>query len=430
MKTGYILTLACCGLLAGPVSAQPASPAAASASAQAAAKLPPLGAVKSYDDVLNNPNIKNKGLKAMLIALKNGTLDINATSPDTKTTPVVCAANADNRDLVAFLLSQGADISGLDPAGKPTDITLISAVVSRGNNDLLKELIAAGADVNKPAGYDRNTPFIDAAANQNMAAMELLRAAGADAKAVNKSGKTALFVALHRTLGKVKSADFNTLIDYLITTCGIDPNARDEGQSTALLSDVVFLSPEQVAALVAKGADPLAKDKEERGLVGYVTKSGNPTEALAILKSLEKYPLDFNNGQSKGPTPLHDLLTHSRKCADALPLLEYLIAHGTRTDSAWPACDYSLMYSAAGNNIADSALLLQYLIDHKLGDVNVGVARTKTTPLMNAAQPCMVEALLKAGADATLTDNFGKTAHERIKNPKVKAALEAAGITK
>lgn len=395
------------------------APAAAAEATQAM----PLGSIKTMDEAiaaLPKPEVK-KGLEK----IKNGEQGIN-TCVYGVYTPIAYAASMGNRDAVAFFLSQGADVNGVDPENKFSVGTLTMAV-SANKPELVKELVQARADVNLLAGTD--TPFIRAASAQNMEMMKLLIELGADPKAVDNEGRTALMMGLRRNGISVGKIDFNIMTDYLIDTCGIDPNASDKKGMTALMHACVFLTVEQMEHLIAKGADPTAKTQKQEGLVFFIVKSGTPAKALEQLKALEKYKLDFNNGTNeKDIMPLYNVISSNMKCKEALPLLQYMVEHGSRTDLVWGTCGYPTLYAAAGNNIADGPELLQYLLDKKVGDVNE-VNKYGTTALMNVKKPCMIAPLLKAGADPTIKNKQGKTAYQLAeKNPKLKEAFEAAGV--
>lgn len=417
---------------AAPAPAAAAPAAAAPAPAAAPAAKMALGSIKSYDDAIAAYTQKDSKLVAALKKIKEGQADVNAQYYGVYN-PMGTAAAKGDRDLVAFLLSQGADINGQDPNAKYPTSTTMAAAVGGGNcsEAFLKELVAAGADINMPSASEQTTPFIVAASRHDIPMMKALIAMGADPKAVTKEGRNALFFALRLNGISIGKPDYKVLADYLVDEVGLDINAADKDGRTPLLWCIPFLEVEEMQYLIKKGADPLAKTARQEGIVHCAVQTGTPAKALEQLKALEGYAIDFNNGDNaKDPTPLHKILGSSMNCSDALPLLDYLVKHGTRTDVVWGTCSYPILYVAAGNNIADSPALLQYLIDNGIGDVNEA-APGGTTPLMNVRKPCMIEVLLKAGADPKLTNKRGETAYQILskRDAKLKEALEAAGVT-
>lgn len=421
MKKNLLLSLAL-GAVTGfaPLAVVAAGSMAPAAAATAAAM--PLGSVKTMDDAL--AAIKKKDVAKAFEKVKSGEVGINTCFYGVYT-PLSYAASIGNRDLVAFFLSQGADVNGVD-AQKSNSVGSVTMAVSANKPELVKELVKAGANVNLLAGYE--PPFVRAAMAQNIPMMKLLIELGADPKGVDKEGRTALMMGMRRNGITLGGEDFLGVADYLIDTCGLDPNAKDDKGQTAIMHACIFLSPEQLMKFIAKGADPTVKTPKEEGLVAFIVKSGTPKEALEQLKLLEKYNLDFNNGSNvKAPTPLYSVVCTNMKCKDSLPLVQYMVEHGARTDIGWGAAGYPLLYGAAGNNVADSADLLQFLLDRKVGDVNE-LSKQGITALMNVKKPCMVEPLLKAGADPAIKDKQGKTAYMRARDAKMKAAFEAAGV--
>lgn len=421
MKRNIILSLALAAVTGFvPVTVVAAGSMAPASAATAAAM--PLGSVKTMDDAL--AVIKKKDVAKAFEKVKSGEVGINSCFYGVYT-PLSYAASIGNSDLVAFFLSQGADVNGVD-AQKPNSVGSVTMAVSANKPELVTALVKAGANVNLLAGTE--TPFIRAAMAQNIPMMKVLVELGADPKGVDKEGRTALMMGMRRNGITLGGEDFLGVADYLIDTCGLDPNAKDDKGQTAIMHACIFLSPEQLVKFIAKGADPTVKTPKEEGLVAFIVKSGTPKEALEQLKLLEKYNLDFNNGSNvKSPTPLYSVVCTNMKCKDSLPLVQYMVEHGARTDIGWGSAGYPLLYGAAGNNVADSADLLQFLLDKKVGDVNE-LSKQGVTALMNVKKPCMVEPLLKAGADPTLKDKQGKTAYMRARDAKVKAAFEAAGI--
>lgn len=82
--------------------------------------------------------------------------------------------NVADRDVIAFLLAQGADSNHLNPAG----FTPLAEAVNREQRVLVKLLIAAGSDINRPTGEGR-TPLDLAIQRNNPDIIRLLERNGA-----------------------------------------------------------------------------------------------------------------------------------------------------------------------------------------------------------------------------------------------------------
>jgi len=85
----------------------------------------------------------------------------------------VVERNVADRDVIAFLVKQGADINGKDAAGD----TPLLAATQRGERVLAKLLIARGADVNVRDAQGR-TPLARATLNGNAELQRLLHVNG------------------------------------------------------------------------------------------------------------------------------------------------------------------------------------------------------------------------------------------------------------
>ena len=104
--------------------------------------------------------------------------------------------------------------------------------------------------------YRGDTPLHLAAAALDTAAATDALAAGADVAAVNRRGATALHYACdpRRVTGDAQPRMISLLIEY-----GAPVNAADKAGVTALHRATRARSPRAVAALLAAGADPLAR---------------------------------------------------------------------------------------------------------------------------------------------------------------------------
>lgn len=145
------------------------------------------------------------------------------------------------RDDIAMAL-----IEAKAPFGK-ADIEYASTPLNLAVSDdpsLVPALLKAGADPNLPGGAQLDTPLHVAVSHGKLELAKLLIEAGADLKAVDGQGRTALFHAYTAEM-----------VDLLVTK-GADPNAADKGGLTTL--DVMASSGSGGAAafesLLANGA--------------------------------------------------------------------------------------------------------------------------------------------------------------------------------
>lgn len=124
------------------------------------------------------------------------------------------------------------------------DNTPLIYAAAFGSVDALRKLLDRGADVNARNSFDA-TALIYAAANEVKA--RLLVAHGADVNARSRQGRTPLMIAA--------ACDGCSGVVKLLLEKGADPKAKDGGGSTALELAASAGDPESVRLLLAAGAD-------------------------------------------------------------------------------------------------------------------------------------------------------------------------------
>ncbi|RYY27197.1 MAG: ankyrin repeat domain-containing protein [Sphingomonadales bacterium] len=101
------------------------------------------------------------------------------------------AAKLGRTDLIPALIKAGADVNGYDERG----FTPLILAVYNGQAEAVEVLIAAGADACKPDAKQRNTAQMGVAFKGNDALAARLLTEKCDVNARNKSGQTALMMA-------------------------------------------------------------------------------------------------------------------------------------------------------------------------------------------------------------------------------------------
>jgi len=212
-------------------------------------------------------------------------------------------------------------------------VPLVMYAAAFGSPEALRMLIDAGADVNAKNSFDA-TALMWAAGDPVKARMLIEH--GADVNARSKQGRTALIIAA--------SHDGGSETVRLLLARGADPKAKDMIDTTALLTAARADDTESVRMLLEKGLDVNGADK-----------GGNTALAAAVSN-------------------------------DDLPMVKMLLAKGANVNTA-------ITYA---------------------GRVKFGpIALVKLTPLMFAAphgSVQMIKTLLDAGANVNDTDVRGMTA--------------------
>ncbi|MES2603360.1 MAG: ankyrin repeat domain-containing protein [Pseudomonadota bacterium] len=297
------------------------------------------------------------GDEAMISLLLEHNADINVRNGDSST-PMMLAIVNDRFDTAAGLLKRGADANDgslyfiTEMHDATTDWRARDGTVFRADHpnkltalDLTRILLEAGADPDKPfIGQMHNTsmccdskiyttPFYRASVAADVEAMKLMLAHGADtewkplaepkkeddlATPAGNTGKTPLMMVINGGKGVGVAGGPNDLRDGLpefrensnrntmdavtvLLEAGADVNVRAPNEETALHVAAKALHPGIVRALVAKGAELDAKNKDgltplqvvekmepPKGTPGFFFQAppAQPAEIAALLKEL------------------------------------------------------------------------------------------------------------------------------------------------
>lgn len=240
-----------------------------------------------------------EGHMAAVRALVEGGANVNLVSASEKTSPIVEAIINGHLDMASYLLGKGADpnlanIDGLTPLFAAVDmkwrhntwypqptvdeeqtsyLTLMAALADKGadmNARLMRKLwfrkFRYGDDWVEPMGA---TAFWRAAQANDIEAMKLLVARGADPNIPTTLGVTPLMVAAgvgfeYQGTNIVPDARL-AAVQYLVETLRLDVNARDIQHYTPLHGAAYVGENDLVRYLVSKGADPKARAKGRLG---------------------------------------------------------------------------------------------------------------------------------------------------------------------
>jgi hypothetical protein len=140
--------------------------------------------------------------------------DVNARD-QINSSPLLWAAGFGKPETVAFLLTKGADVKATDDNGW----TPLIWAAGLGQPATVDILVKSKADLNAADKQTGDTPLLRGARTGKVEGLKILIASGADVKAKNKAGQTALHLAAASgSVEKVK----------LLLEAKADPNALDE----------------------------------------------------------------------------------------------------------------------------------------------------------------------------------------------------------
>lgn len=194
--------------------------------------------------------ITKRDLPAIEQLLSQNARNVNLAAPDGKTA-LMLGAGAARADLVRALLAAGADVNATNVRGG----TALMYAATQGETEIVAALLSRGAAVNARAENDWTAVTLAAATGQAAVVRQLLDA-GADANIADIYGWTPLMRAV--------DSDRSEVVRVLLQNKSVRVNARDDQGETALHHAAARGSLEIARLLLARGADPRAKDAAGR----------------------------------------------------------------------------------------------------------------------------------------------------------------------
>lgn len=243
---------------------------------------------------------------AVVQSLIKADADVNL-ADDTGTTPLNRALSTNNKAGVELLLKEGASVTPDAPADSPLLVVRDVATATR--------LVELGADVNG-ASARGVTPLMRAVARNNEALVRFYLEKGADVKAADAAGNTALHGA--RSAAVVK----------LLCEAGADPAAVNVKGETALFD--ILHTPATVQALVGAGV-PLNVISTASGMTALLSMLADEREDDAAILCLIRAGADVQVRTPKGETALQ--LAQQRKTKRRVAIIRALIQRGAKSSA-------------------------------------------------------------------------------------------------
>ncbi|MFT5681643.1 MAG: ankyrin repeat protein [Myxococcota bacterium] len=310
-------------------------------------------------------------------------------------------------EMIDFLIAHGADVNApSDDARTPLHDAAIND-----RPEKARRLLAAGADPD-PVNTYGGSALLEAAERNNLKVLPILLAAGADRSRPNNQGKTGQMLAEERgyTLvvemlsGAAPKPVFNTenqeafwaacedwqttaeQLTALLSAPGVDINARNSDQRTALHLVLWHSREALVAPLLTAGADLYILNKDGNPPMWSVCGPSNTTSALQLLDA----GFDVKFKAADGSTVLHAAASR-----DNAALVKELLRRGAAIDKKDRWNRSPLMEALGGRSKAALVLIRAGADLTQRGDEG-------RTALLLAAKDCtlpVVKALIKKGAD-------------------------------
>lgn len=206
---------------------------------------------------------------------------VNGTNKSDETALHIAVANQ-NGELLDLLLKAGADVNARDKYGR----TPLWEAAGGHDLKIIERLIAAGADVNAREKLEGKTPFLKAIGRkqEHLATMRLLARHGADVKAVDDYGRSALSLA-NRYLTTDKYSDQEQIkqavaLREALAELGILNSHADAFTKAAGAGDL-----KAVAKFLESGVPVDAFDTEERTALYMAVSRQHLDVVRALLKA-------------------------------------------------------------------------------------------------------------------------------------------------
>jgi uncharacterized protein len=191
--------------------------------------------------------------------------------------------------ILAFLA--GTALSSVVLAADTGSLSLTQAA-KQGNRDAVRSLLSDPAKKDA-ASTEGGAALILAASRKDVEMTDLLLRAGADPKAVNDYGATALYAAA--------SENADPAITKKLLAAGADPNAALMSGETPLMQAARIGNVETVRALLEGGADPNAQEKNGgQNALMWAAAERHP----AVTEELVRHKADVNARTKNGATAL------------------------------------------------------------------------------------------------------------------------------
>ena len=266
--------------------------------------------------------------------------------------------------LAFFAFQRGQWNQGLKGPSANTEQEAFVTHLRAGDAAGVQAMLAKGFPINAPIpivapqGSLKMTPLMIAALDGHAAMGHLLLKAGADLKARDEHGWTALFF----TSG-ASTDEEGLAMARLLVAAGLAADEPDDKGATPLLYAVAANNPLQVQFLLDRRADPNRRSKDGDCPLFHAVLKGN----LLIVQTLVRYGANVNARQPDGSTVLLTLPELGLPYEMEMPIASFLLQHGA-DPNLLDRSGFSPLLNALRNKDTELAkLLMRYNADPNLG---------------------------------------------------------------
>lgn len=308
--------------------------------------------------------------------------------------PLHVAAGLGQRDMVEFLLKQGANVNAQDIRGTP-----ILGAVGNGHDDVVALLLAHKADT--AATMQVLPSYWEHPKTRRI--LTLLLDAGVDLNAQGPDGRTALDSVLG--LGEEEK-----VLLLLSRGARVDaPAGLGAARRMRLLMEPGFTRA--VKQALSRGYDIRARDSDGGSPVHHATYGGP-----AMIDLVLAHGARFDDRDAKGDQPIHYAVRAGKTAS-----VEYLLKKGASVNAEGADGSTPIMY---GQSHSDAVSVTRVLLAH---GANVNHRNRKGYAALDVAPGSMLPILIKHGANVKASDAEGNTVLHRFGDASRVHFLASAG---
>ncbi|KAI3387284.1 hypothetical protein SNEBB_003522 [Seison nebaliae] len=258
--------------------------------------------------------IRKNNLNEVKHLLADGVLQLsNYVDMDTELTALQMAIVRGRKEIIEYLLENGANANAIDLDGK----TALMVAAQMGNIDAMRVLLQSpGTEISLKDFKGQNVVYhsLMGETDRYNETIRLAVEAGADVNLKLSSGFTLLDEACKDVTREVRAL---TLLGN-----GADPNiVHGETGATALHFAAASGSSQVIAAILKTGVDPMLRDLQGRTAAHYAAAN---SQVLPLLE-LSSFGAKFNVQDVDGNTPLHDA---ARTFENSTNVIKFLLQRG------------------------------------------------------------------------------------------------------
>jgi len=312
-------------------------------------------------------------------------------------TPLIIAVDEGKKDMVEFLISQGADVNASGEKG----LRPLHTAAQKGNADIAKLLILKGSDVNI---VDKNkyTPLHYAVEERNTDIVKLLIENGADVNARTTEGVQPIHISS-------KYGDIE--IAKILLAKGADLNSKDKLGSKSIQYAAGNGRNRMIEFLLSEGVD--VNDGK-----GKLTALHNAAwyGKISTARFLIEKGADVNSLNANKSTPLHlaSGMGHDK-------IAEILIDRGANINAVNKDGSTPIHYAAEKGMIKVVRLLLSRGADFDKKD---GERNTPLHKAVGSGYTDIIMLLIERGSDVNIKNKKGETPLSRAKKLEFEDIVE------